>query len=292
MTQDLVEFSLEPRTLEEAFKLAELISKSDLVPKDYQGKPGNVLIAVQMGRELGLKPMQALQNISVVNGRPSVWGDAPLALVMGSGLVEDKREDFDETTMTATLTIKRKGVPSPHVSRFSMEDAKKANLWNKAGSWTTSPKRMLQLRARGFGLRDVFPDVLKGLSIGEEQQDIAEMIPQGPALPAPPKFNPPRRLSQPQEAGIATPGQESTSTESLDPVAEWEHALLHTQTIDELHIQWMRLCPVTKNGFYQTLPQDQQARLLAAKNTRKQQFEHEAAAVNSVMGDGSVADAS
>src|SRR3990167_3818245 len=150
---ELVEFSLEPRTLEEAMKLAEIIAKSDLVPKDYQGKPGNVLIAVQMGKEIGLKPMQAIQGIAVINGRPCVWGDAALGLILGSGLCEDFREDFDEKTLVATCSAKRKGQPTPIVRTFSQLDAKTAGLWDKKPSpWQTYPKRMLRMRARGFVL--------------------------------------------------------------------------------------------------------------------------------------------
>jgi hypothetical protein len=57
------------------------------------------------------------------------------------------------------------------VGRFSVADAKRAGLWGKSGPWTQYPRRMLQLRARGFALRDAFPDVLKGLVTAEEAQD-------------------------------------------------------------------------------------------------------------------------
>lgn len=68
-------FSLKPRTFEEAFRFANLIATSTLIPKEFQSSPANVLIAVQLGMELGVAPMQALQNIAVVNGRPVIWGD-------------------------------------------------------------------------------------------------------------------------------------------------------------------------------------------------------------------------
>src|ERR1700675_2806847 len=64
-----------PVNLTEAVALAKLIASSELAPKDYKGKPGNCLIAMQLGAELGVAPMQAIQNIAVINGRPSVWGD-------------------------------------------------------------------------------------------------------------------------------------------------------------------------------------------------------------------------
>lgn len=253
MGQELVEFSIEPKTFEEAMKYAELIAKSTLVPKDYQGQPGNVLIAIQWGREIGLKPLQALQNIAVINGRPCLWGDAVLAMVRGSGLVEDYREDFHEATFTATCTIKRKGQPSPIVRTFSRADAERAGLWDR-NTWKSYPKRMAQMRARAFALRDGFADVLKGIAISEEQQDVET---NGQALLPPPE--PPRRLS---ETRVAAP----------DPITEWEQELTFAKTLGELTSLWARLCPATKDGFYHTLPQEQQARLLAAKNQRKQEL--------------------
>lgn len=162
-------FSLTPQTLDEAMQFAGMMSKSNIVPKDYQGNPGNVLVAVQWGMELGLQPLQAMQNIAVINGRPSIWGDAMLAIVRGSGLLESIKEDISETG--AVCTIKRRGEDA--VSReFTIEDAKRAGLYGKQGPWQQHPKRMMQMRARAFALRDVFPDVLRGVNIAEEDRDM------------------------------------------------------------------------------------------------------------------------
>ena len=163
-------FSLTPSSLKEAMEYAQIIANSTIVPKNYQGKPGDILVAVQMGAELGLKPIQALQNIAVINGRPSVYGDALLALVQAHPSFEDVKEAFDEKTNTATCMVKRKNQDEYTVS-FSSEDAKKAGLWGKAGPWSQYPKRMLQMRARSFALRDKFADALSGLIMAEEAQD-------------------------------------------------------------------------------------------------------------------------
>lgn len=164
-------FSFTPRNLKEALELAKMMSESELMPKDFRGKPGNVLVAVQMGAEIGLKPMAALQNIAVINGRPSLWGDALWALIKSSPLCEWTRETFDEATFTATCTIKRRGDDA--VTRtFSKADAVTAKLWGKEGPWTNYPKRMTQMRARGFCSRDAIPEALKGFSSAEEQRDV------------------------------------------------------------------------------------------------------------------------
>jgi hypothetical protein len=140
-----------------------------MVPKDFKGKPANCLIAMQWGAELGLKPLQALQNLAIINGRPSLWGDAVIALVRGSALCEYVVEEDDGSR--AVCKVKRRGEPE-QTRTFSMNDAKAAGLAGKQGPWTQYPKRMRQMRARAFALRDVFPDVLRGLPVAEELMDI------------------------------------------------------------------------------------------------------------------------
>lgn len=167
-----IAFGIAPASFEDAWRMASAMAKSAFVPKDFQNNPANILVAMQMGAEVGLTPMQSLQSIAVINGRPSIWGDAMLALVMASPLYVNHDETLDEGTMTALATFVRKNKATPIVRQFSRDDAIKAGLWGKSGPWQTYPKRMLQMRARGLALRDGFPDVLKGLSIAEEAIDI------------------------------------------------------------------------------------------------------------------------
>lgn len=164
---------LTPTNLTEAMQLAEILAQSTIVPKDYQRNPGNILVAIQWGAELGLAPMQAMQNIATINGRPSIWGDAMLALVKNSSEFVSIKEEFtgEDASLTAVCTIARKGQPD-HTTYFSVEDARKAGLWGKQGPWTQYPRRMLQMRARGYALRDMFPDVLKGMRTAEEVRDM------------------------------------------------------------------------------------------------------------------------
>jgi hypothetical protein len=164
-------------------RFGKMLSESDFAPKDFRGKPASCVLAVQYGSEIGLSPMQAIQCIAVINGRPSIWGDAALALVMASPVCEYVREvvEADGEKMVATCTTKRRGYPDATVSVFSMADAKRAGLAGKPGPWTQYPRRMMQLRARGFALRDAFPDVLKGLLTAEEAQDYPTPASPGPA---------------------------------------------------------------------------------------------------------------
>lgn len=175
-------FSLTPRSLEEAMKFSEIMSKSSIVPKNYQGKTADILVAVQMGSEIGLKPMQSLQYIAVINGKPAIYGDALMALVQAHPQFEDIKEYFDEKLQAAVCTLKRIN-QSEHTVIYSIEDAKKANLWGKPGPWQQYPKRMLQMRARGFALRDKFADALGGLISAEEARDYPTDVTQRSGIP-------------------------------------------------------------------------------------------------------------
>jgi len=163
-------------SLEDAFRFANAIVASGFAPRGME-KPEAVLVAIQLGAELGLTPMAALQNTAVINGRPAIYGDAALALVRASGLLESFNEeevgeagkDSFGIKVTATRRDGSKGSET-----FTIGDAKAAKLWGKSGPWTDYPRRMLKFRARGFVLRDVFGDVLKGLRTAEEVRDYPE----------------------------------------------------------------------------------------------------------------------
>lgn len=177
------QFDLSPQTFDQALTFSKYLAESDLVPKDFKGRPGNCLVAIQWGAELGLKPLQAMQNLAVINGRPALWGDAVIALVRSSPLCEYVVETDDGST--ATCKVKRRGEPE-QVRTFSMDDARAAGLAGKQGPWTQYPKRMRQMRARAFALRDVFPDVLRGLPVAEEVMDTQTEKHMGPAEVVPP----------------------------------------------------------------------------------------------------------
>ena len=175
LTVQTKSFSLTPSNLEEAMRFASILAKTELVPKSYQGKPEAIVVAMAWGAEIGLSGLQAVQNIASINGRPSLWGDAALAVVMAHPSYEDHEERIEGAgdQMRAVCTMKRKGKADKTVE-FSVNDAKRAGLWGKQGPWTAYPQRMLQMRARGFAMRDQFPDALRGMSLAEESQDIEE----------------------------------------------------------------------------------------------------------------------
>lgn len=173
-----------PTSLEEVFRLATAVVKSGLAPQGMD-KPEAVMIAIMHGLEVGLPPMQAIQRVAVVNGRPTLWGDALPALLLARGFklrewIEgegDQRKAFCEVTRPNNEKT---------VRSFSVEDAKRAKLWqtqavvrrkNQKGEWYDKdndspwwryPERMLQMRARGFACRDGAADAMGGMYLAEE----------------------------------------------------------------------------------------------------------------------------
>lgn len=174
--------------LDSLWRFSTVVSTSGLAPKGIQ-TPEAVFVAVQMGLELGLTPMAALQNIAVINGRPSVWGDAQLAIVRGTGQLEILEEWFEQdgkrlprnpstyTDATAAVCRVKRRDDEPMEIGFSVADAKTAGLWGKEGPWRQYPFRMLRFRARSFALRDKFGDALKGILTAEEAGDIIDITP-------------------------------------------------------------------------------------------------------------------
>jgi hypothetical protein len=156
--------------------MATIMAASGFMPKGME-KVESVFVAVQMGLEIGLSPMQAVQNIALINGRPCIWGDAMIGLVRGSGKLEAIKEELqgEGETTTAICHVWRIGEDEPAIGKFSVADAKRAGLWGKQGPWTQYPKRMLQMRARAFALRDKFADVLKGIYAREEMEQAPEI---------------------------------------------------------------------------------------------------------------------
>jgi hypothetical protein len=208
-----------PTTLDEAMRFSDMLAKSSMVPKAYQGKPEDVLVAVQWGKELGLAPLQALQNIACINGKPSVYGDAAMALVQNSPVCENIEEfiESEGTPNPTAVCVAHRKNRTPITARFSVEDAKRAGLWGKQGPWTAYPKRMLQMRARGFALRDAFPDVLKGLITVEEANDYPDEA--KPALRQPMR-NPLDALAAPKEPEIVPVQLDDINAQLTDATAE------------------------------------------------------------------------
>jgi len=236
---------LDLRSFEDMWRFATAVSKTPFVPKGME-KPETIMVAVQMGLELGISPMQALQNIAVINGKPSIYGDLAKGLVMASGLCESFKEWYEspprekgaEDNRTAVCEVKRVGM-EPLRREFSIADAKRAKLWGKAGPWTDYPARMLRWRAVGWAIRDGFPDVIKGIGIREEVEDWHTLPETGTVMPemleqptiTPEDLKPAEDQSvRPKDEPATTAETEATETTPADTAVEVQN--LHTEVTE------------------------------------------------------------
>jgi len=158
-----------PTNIEEAYRVATAVHKSGLAPRDMNTAE-KLLVAIMHGLEIGLPPMQAIQRIAVVNGRPTMWGDAIPALLQARNFRLVEKFEGEGDARAAVCQVIRPDKTS-NEARFSVTDAKQAGLWGKPGPWKQYPDRMLQMRARGFAARDGAADVLMGLYLREEIED-------------------------------------------------------------------------------------------------------------------------
>lgn len=146
---------------------------------------GKATMALMQGLEVGLPPMQAIQQIAVINGRCVIWGDAVPALLWAHGF--KLKEWLDARVAYCTVTRP----DGEQITRqFSEANARKARLWDERPTvtktwdgkaeqkpndspWFRFPERMLQMRARGFAVRDGAPDVMRGIYMREELEEHA-----------------------------------------------------------------------------------------------------------------------
>lgn len=227
------ERGLQLRSLDDYWRMSQCVSSSGLAPKGLE-KPEAALIAMQLGAEIGLPPLASLQQIAVINGRPSIYGDAQLGVVRGTGELERFDEWFEVAGKRATRTpseftddtaavclVKRRGYPETQDS-FSVKDAKRAGLWGKAGPWSQYPARMLRFRARSFILRDQFGDALRGLRTVEENLDVGSIDVQSEPVKPEPVFI--LGATPKQDAPAAQPATEQPTTSPAEPAASSDPA--------------------------------------------------------------------
>ena len=160
-----------------AASLAEQIARSDFAPTGLRGKPEAVMAAMLQGHELGIGPMSALAEISVINGKPCISAKLMRALVHRAG--HDLWFEAKGNTKV-TVCARRAGWPEDRVAKvtWTMDDAKAAGL---AGgqNYRKYPRAMLAARATGEICRDNFADVLGGLSYTPEELSDGDLIADG-----------------------------------------------------------------------------------------------------------------
>lgn len=164
--------SLMPVSFEQKYTMAQTLVKSGLLPQGLNTEE-KVCVALEWGHELQLSPMVAVNNIAVINGKPTLSADIMAAVVKRSpeygGI-----EWIEQSDTKAECVVKRvlsNGQVESTKSTYTIEDAQKAGLASR-DNWKKYPRRMLKHRCLSYALRDMFPDLLAGLYAPEEMESI------------------------------------------------------------------------------------------------------------------------
>lgn len=162
-------------------RAAKLFASSSLVPKEYQGNLPNCVIALNMAQRLGADPLQVMQNLYVVHGRPGWSSQFLIATFNQCGRFTAMKFEFfgeqgkDSWGCRAFATEKKTGERIVG-SDITIKLAKDEGWFAKNGSkWKTMPQQMLTYRAASFLVRAYAPELSMGLQTQEELRDVGEV---------------------------------------------------------------------------------------------------------------------
>lgn len=169
------------QNFETALRMADCLSKSTVVPKDYQGNTGNCMIAIEMASRINTSPMMVMQNLYIVNGRPAWSSQWIIAMINSSRRYKTElqfefgnaKEDGGLSCQAWAEDYAGHKVVGP---KITMNMANDEGWTQKNGSkWKTMPQVMIQYRAASFFGRMNCPDMIMGIYSQEEVADMVDL---------------------------------------------------------------------------------------------------------------------
>lgn len=133
--------------LDGRLRFAETLAQASLLPRAYQHQPGNVLLAMELGDALGIRPIQAITGVHVIDGKPTASADLIASLIRRAGhkLRVSEEQTADGPRVTATL-IRADDPGFPFTAVWDRAKAKAAGLHGK-GNWARYEGQMMRNRA-------------------------------------------------------------------------------------------------------------------------------------------------
>jgi hypothetical protein len=165
---------------EQAWRMAQALSSSDLVPEAYRNKPANSLIALNIASRLQADVMAVMQSLDVIHGRPSWRSTFIIAAINTSGKFSPLRFELTGEGMARKCIAWAKDRSGERLEgpEVSMAMAKAEGWLEKNGSkWKTLPELMLRYRAAAFFGRLYAPEILLGMQTAEEVSDVIDVTP-------------------------------------------------------------------------------------------------------------------
>ena len=156
--------------IDQAWRMANALSKSSLLPSDLRNKASDVLAMILYGQDLGLSPMQAIQGIYVVKGKPQMSAQTWIALTRRAG---HRLSVLEHTVEKCTVEITRGDTGEKHAETSTIADAETARLTGPDSMYTKYPKRMLLARAVTNCCRFICPEIALGFGAEGEYEEPA-----------------------------------------------------------------------------------------------------------------------
>jgi|SRR4051812_27644037 len=159
----------------QALSMAEKISESEIIPEVYRKKPANILIALDMAKRSGVSVMTIMQNMYIVKGKPAFSGAYVIAGINSCGNYDQLRYKVtgkgDTLACFAFATRKMTGEidEGPTVTM----DMVKAEGWMSNPKWKNMPELMIRYRAAAFFGRVYAPEIMMGMHMVDEIEDIS-----------------------------------------------------------------------------------------------------------------------
>lgn len=162
-------------------RVAKMISSSTLVPRAYQGNVSNTMIAIELANRIGISPFMVMQNLDVIQGKPSWNSTFIISAINSCGRFEPLRFEFEGEKGTEefgcrAITKDKSGavLKGPKVD---WKMVKSEGWLSKNGSkWKTMPELMFHYRAASFFGRLYAPDILKGMHSVDEVTEMTEVV--------------------------------------------------------------------------------------------------------------------
>ncbi|MBU2703606.1 hypothetical protein Ga0466249_004751 [Sporomusaceae bacterium BoRhaA] len=172
-----------PGTLGQMQTAAEFLSKSTIIPAVYQNKPSNCFVALEFAQRIGCNAMMVMQNLDIIQGKPSWSSKFMIAVANDCGKYTPIRyemsgtEGEDDWGCRAYMTEIATGEKLEGV-KVTMKMAKDEGWYDKRGSkWKTMPELMMRYRAAAFLIRTYAPELTMGLHTVEEREDMINVTP-------------------------------------------------------------------------------------------------------------------
>lgn len=168
------------QSFQKIFDIGKMFATSQLVPQNYQGKPMDCTIAVDMANRMGVSPMMVMQNLYVVKGKPTWSGQACMSMIRANTEFKNVRPVYDGTPHTDSWGCRieaeyKESGEKIKGTTVTIEMAKKEGWYEKTGSkWKTMPEQMLAYRAAAFFARVYTPNSLMGVYVEGEAEDISK----------------------------------------------------------------------------------------------------------------------